>query len=289
MRLGAQMSAAGGVWKAFARAEQAGCEATMVYTKSNRQWRAKPISEQDIEKCHAETAKYRGQIEPLVVHAAYLINVASPKEDLWEKSRDALRDELVRAEQLGLELVVMHPGSHTGAGEAAGLGNIVRALREVITDTAGSATRICLELMAGQGTNLGATFEQLAYLLTETDAPNRTGICLDTCHAFAAGYDFRSADSYNAMLTQMEAAFGLDQVKVFHFNDSKHELGSGKDRHEHIGEGFIGAEGFAHFVNDPRWANHPAILETPKKIKGDDRDEFAIDRMNLERLRGLIV
>ncbi len=288
MKLGAQMSAAGGVWKAFGRAEQAECETTMVYTKSNRQWKAKPLDEKSIAKFKTEAEKYRGKIDPLVVHAAYLINIASPKPELWEKSRDALRDELDRAEQLGLELVVLHPGSHMGEGEEAGLARIAKALREVTADTAGYQTRVCLELMAGQGTNLGAKFEHLAYLLNEVDAPDRMGVCFDTCHVFAAGYDFRSAENYAAMIAELDNTIGLEQIKVFHFNDSKHELGSLRDRHEHIGEGFIGAEGFAHFVNDPRWKDHPAVLETPKKIKGDDRDEFAIDKMNLDRLRALI-
>ncbi len=288
MKLGAQMSAAGGVWKAFARAEKVGCETTMVYTKSNRQWKAKPLDEKAIVKFKAEAKKYVGQIDPLVVHAAYLINIASPKPELWEKSRNALRDELVRAEQLDLELVVLHPGSHMGEGEAAGLARIAKALREVTADTAGYKTQVCLELMAGQGTNLGACFEHIAYLLNEVDTPERMGVCFDTCHAFAAGYDFRSAEAYNTMIEQLDNIIGLDQIKVFHFNDSKYELGSRRDRHEHIGEGFIGPDGFAHFLNDPRWKDRPAILETPKKIKGDSRDEFAIDKMNLDRLRSLL-
>lgn len=288
MKLGAQMSAAGGVWKAFARAEKVDCETTMVYTKSNRQWKAKALDEKTISKFKAEAEAYHGKIDPLVVHAAYLINVASPKPDLWEKSRNALRDELNRAEQLGLELVVMHPGSHMGEGEEAGLNRIAKALREVTADTPGYSTKVCLELMAGQGTNLGAKFEHIAYLLNEVDAPDRMGVCFDTCHVFAAGYDFRSAEAYEQMIDQLDSVIGLDHIKVFHFNDSKHDFGSFRDRHEHIGEGFIGEEGFAHFLNDPRWQDHPAILETPKKIKGDDRDEFAIDKMNLDRLRSLI-
>lgn len=288
MKLGAQMSAAGGVWKAFGRAEKVECETTMVYTKSNRQWNAKPLDEKTIAKFKEEAEKYRGKIDPLVVHAAYLINVASPKPDLWEKSRNALRDELDRAEQLGLELVVMHPGSHMKAGEEAGLERIAKALREVTAETAGYKTRVCLELMAGQGTNLGAKFEHIAYLLDAVDAPDRMGVCFDTCHVFAAGYDFRTPETYEEMIAELDRVIGLEPIKMFHFNDSKHELGSLRDRHEHIGEGFIGDAGFASFVNDPRWADHPAILETPKKIKGDDRDEFAIDQMNLDRLRALI-
>lgn len=288
MRLGAQMSASGGVFKAFARADEAGCETVMVYTKSNRQWRAKPLDEKAIGKYKQEAEKYAGKVDPLVVHAAYLINVASPKPDLWEKSRNALRDEIERVETLGAELMVFHPGSHVGEGEEAGLARIAKAFNEVLRDTAGFKMRVCLETMAGQGTNLGAKFEHFAYLLNEVSQPERLAVCFDTCHVFAAGYDIRSAEAYAATMDEFDRVVGLDQIKCFHFNDSKFELGKRKDRHAHIGQGFIGTAGFANFVNDARWADHPAHLETPKVEKHDDGTETEMDGVNLATLRSLI-
>jgi deoxyribonuclease-4 len=287
MRLGAQVSAAGGVFNGYQRAADVGCETFMVYTKSNRQWAAKPLDKKTIAKFGATAAEFP-DIHPVVVHAAYLINVASPDDTIRPKSIDALRDEVERAEALGVTLMVLHPGSHMEEGVDAGTARIVDALQQVIDDTPGYGVRICLELMAGQGTNLGYTFEQLGTMLTDTDRPSRMGVCFDTCHAFAAGYDFRSAESYAAMIDQLDRAVGLEQVKCFHFNDSKYELGSKRDRHQHIGQGFIGTEGFAHFVNDARWADHPAHLETPKTEKDDDGNEIEMDPVNLATLRSLV-
>jgi deoxyribonuclease-4 len=166
--------------------------------------------------------------------------------------------------------------------------NIVRALRQVSAETPGYKVRVCLETMAGQGTNLGYTFEQLAYLINETDQPERVGVCFDTCHVFAAGYDIRSAAAYADTMDAFDRIVGLDQIHCFHFNDSKHPLDSRRDRHEHIGQGHLGAEAFANFVNDPRWAAHPAHLETPKIEKDDDGNETQMDPINLQTLRDLI-
>lgn len=288
MRLGAQVSAAGGVYNAFERGAEIGADTVMVYTKSNRQWAAKALTPLEIERCQAQAQAYAGRVDPLVVHAAYLINVASPDADLWQKSLNALRDELERAAALGVELLVFHPGSHMGEGEAAGLARIARALSQALADTAGSRTRICLETMAGQGSNLGHKFEHLQVLLDSVARPERMGVCFDTCHVFAAGYDIRTPEAYAATMAQFDAIVGLDQIYCFHFNDSKHELGSLRDRHEHIGKGHIGAQGFANFVNDPRWATHPAHLETPKSETEDDGREIEMDPVNLASLRGLI-
>ena len=284
MKIGAHMSAAGGVYKAFDRAAAVGCETVMVYTKSNRQWRAKPIPEKDVEKYQQMAAKYAGQVDPLVVHAAYLINVASPKPELWQKSADALRNEIERVELLGVKNMVFHPGSHMGEGEQAGLQRIAKALKQVIAETAGMNARICLETMAGQGTNLGAKFEHLAYLIDAVGDPERVGVCFDTCHVFAAGYDIRSAEAYAETMAQFDRIVGLEHIHCFHFNDSKFDLGTRKDRHEHIGRGYLGGQAFANFVNDPRWADHPAHLETPKKEKGDDGKEIDMDSINLQTL-----
>ncbi|MCO5191904.1 MAG: deoxyribonuclease IV [Anaerolineae bacterium] len=288
MRLGAQISAAGGVFKAFERAEAVGCETFMVYTKSNRQWNAKPLTEKDIAKYEEERDAYAESIFPMVVHAAYLINLASPDPAIWKKSADAIRDEIERAEAFGVEYLVMHPGSHMTASIEEGMDNIVRALRQVSAETPGYHVRVCLENMAGQGTNLGYTFEQLAYILTETDVPERMGVCFDTCHVFAAGYDIRSAEAYTETMDTFNRVVGLDQIRCFHFNDSKYPLDSRRDRHEHIGQGYLGTEAFANFVNDPRWADHPAHLETPKTEKDDDGNETEMDPVNLQTLRDLI-
>ncbi len=289
MKLGAHISAAGGLFKAFKRADEIDCETMLVFTKSNRQWKAKPISDQDVVQYEAEAAKYSG-IAPVAVHASYLINIASPKPELWEKSYQALKVEVERAATFGIPLLTFHPGSHVKSGEEAGLAAIVRGLGRLVEETAVSApnTIICPEAMAGQGTNIGYKFEHLAYIFSEIDADERLGVCMDTCHIFAAGYDIRTPETYAATMQQFDEIVGLDKIKFFHFNDSKFELGQRKDRHAHIGQGFIGAEGFANFVNDPRWANHAAHLETPKIEKDDDGNEVEMDPVNLATLRSLI-
>ena len=289
MRLGAHMSAAGGVSQAFTRAEAAGCDTMLVFTKSNRQWKAKPLTDEDITAYQQAVAHY-SDIFPVSVHASYLINIASPDAALWEKSCDALRVEVERAGMLGIPLLTFHPGSFVKSDAAAGLDQIVRGVKRVLAETAVSApnTTICLETMAGQGTNLGRSFEQLAYLLQNAGPHDRLGVCFDTCHVFAAGYDIRTPETYAATMAEFDRVVGVEHIKCFHFNDSKHELGSNKDRHEHIGDGFIGAAGFANFVNDPRWANHAAHLETPKTEKDDDGNDIDMDPVNLQRLRALV-
>jgi deoxyribonuclease-4 len=261
----------------------------LVFTKSNRQWKAKPLTDEDITAYQQAVAHY-SDIFPVSVHASYLINIASPDAALWEKSCDALRVEVERAGMLGIPLLTFHPGSFVKSDAAAGLDQIVRGVKRVLAETAVSApnTTICLETMAGQGTNLGRSFEQLAYLLQNAGPHDRLGVCFDTCHVFAAGYDIRTPETYAATMAEFDRVVGLEHIKSFHFNDSKHELGSNKDRHEHIGDGFIGAAGFANFVNDPRWANHAAHLETPKTEKDDDGNDIDMDPVNLQRLRALV-
>jgi deoxyribonuclease-4 len=195
-----------------------------------------------------------------------------------------------RAGQLGIPLLTFHPGSYMSGDEATGLANIARGLRRLVGETAVTSPNvtICLETMAGQGTNLGSKFEHLAQLLAEAGPSDRLGVCFDTCHVFAAGYDIRTPEAYAATLTEFDRIVGLDKIKTFHFNDSKFELGSQKDRHAHIGDGFIGLEGFANFVNDPRWANHSAHLETPKTEEDEAGNEIEMDVVNLARLRELI-
>lgn len=288
MRLGAHISAAGGLFKAFKRADDTDCETMLVFTKSNRQWKAKPITDEDIAAYEKEAATY-SNITPVAVHASYLINIASPDEALWEKSYQALKVEVERCGAFGIPLITFHPGSYVKSDEQKGLTKITHALQRLLEETAKSAanTTICLETMAGQGTNLGFRFEHLAYLLENAGQNPRLGVCFDTCHVFAAGYDIRSPEAYAATISEFDQIVGLEQIKVFHFNDSKFELGQRKDRHAHIGQGYIGLEGFANFVNDPRWANHAAHLETPKSEDDEDGNEVEMDPVNLAALRAL--
>lgn len=284
MRLGAHESIAGGPVQAFERGHTATCDAIQIFTKSNRQWRAKPLSEEDIGAWHERMSaeKASGGIFPVVAHASYLINIASPKEETWQKSLDALKIEVERCEALGVPYLALHPGSHLKAGEEVGLTNIARALSRLHAETPGFETMVCLEGMAGQGTNLGGTFEQLAWLLEHTNAGERLGICLDSCHLYSAGFDVRAPDGYAQTMEAFNRIIGLERLKVIHLNDSMHELGSRRDRHAHIGEGSIGLEGFRNFVNDPRLTDLPGLLETDKS------DDLHEDIENLARLRSLI-
>ncbi len=290
MRLGTHISTAGGVYQAFARAQEAGCDSMLIFTKSNRQWAAKPLAAEDID-LYKQTAAEYSHIYPTAVHASYLINVASPDEELWEKSYQALKDEMERAGVLGIPYLTFHPGSFMSGDETSGLNNIARALKRLLAETAASVpeTMVCLETMAGQGTNLGARFEHLASIMEQVGPNERLGVCFDTCHVFAAGYDIRTPKAYEATLAEFDRVVGLEHIACFHFNDSKFPLGSKKDRHEHIGRGHIGLEGFANFINDPRWADHCAHLETPKTEKDDSGQEIEMDVVNLAVLRELII
>ncbi len=289
MRLGAQVSTAGGLFKAFQRGDEIGCDSIMVFTKSNRQWKAKPLEEKDIAKYKQVTADF-AHIQPVAIHASYLINVGSSDEALWEKSYQALKVEVKRAEALEIPLLTFHPGAYIKADEATGLANIARALSRLMEETAGFKSIVCLETMAGTGTTLGFRFEQLAYLLKngQPAGGDRLGVCFDTCHVFSAGYDIRSPEAYEVTISEFDRLVGIEHIRCFHLNDSKHELGARKDRHDHIGRGFIGLEGFANFVNDQRWIDHPAHLETPKKEDDEDGNEIEMDPVNLRTLRSLL-
>jgi deoxyribonuclease-4 len=289
MRLGAHISTAGGAYKAFGRAKLATCESFLIFTKSNRQWAAKAFTDDDITFYKNAVTEY-ADLHPVAVHAAYLINVASPDPELWEKSYQALKDEVERAAALGIDLVTFHPGSYMDSDEQSGLDAIARAMRRLLAETAESApnTVICLETMAGQGTNLGGRFEHLAYVIEHAGPSERLGVCFDTCHVFAAGYDIRTLEAYAATMAEFDRIVGLDKIRCFHFNDSKYELGTGKDRHEHIGRGQIGLSGFANFLNDPRWADHCAHLETPPTEDGEDGATIDMNLINLAALRELL-
>jgi deoxyribonuclease-4 len=280
LKLGAHESIAGGLHKAFDRARSVGCETVQIFVKSNRSWAVKPLTEEDVARFKAKSEETG--IGPVVGHTSYLLNLGTHDEALWAKSRDMLIVELERCEALEVPWLVLHPGSHVGAGEEAGLVQVAQALGEVHAATPGFRTRILLETTAGQGTSLGCRFEHLAWLMEHTPEGERLGVCLDTCHVFAAGYELRTTAGYAATMEAFGRIIGLKRLHAIHLNDSKGNLGSRKDRHEHIGNGNIGLEGFRHVVNDSRLAGLPALLETPK---GDDLHE---DRENLAVLRSLI-
>jgi deoxyribonuclease IV len=279
MRFGAHMSIAGGVDKAFDRAEKAGCDSLQVFTKNSNQWNAKPFDDATLEAWKQREAETG--IWPVVAHDSYLINLASPKDDLWEKSIDAFGIELQRCDQLGIRYLVTHPGSHTGSGEEAGLARVSEALNRLHNEIPDLDVITLLETTAGQGTNLGASFEHLATITGGVEDKNRVGYCLDTCHIFAAGYDFRTPEQYAETMEQFDELLGIDRLFAIHLNDSKNDLGARKDRHEHIGQGFIGLEGFRQFVNDSRLADVPGLLETKKS------EDLSEDIENLATLRGL--
>jgi deoxyribonuclease-4 len=281
VHLGAHMSIAGGLDRAPLRGRQAGCDTIQLFTKSNRQWRAKPLSDREVNgfKANLEATG----IGPVVAHDCYLVNLAAPRATLWRKSVAAFRTELERAERLGIPYLVTHPGSHAGAGEAEGIARVAEALNVLHAALPHHRVQVLLETTAGQGTSLGCRFEQLAAILAQVERADRLGICLDTCHVFAAGYDIRSAEGYRKTMRELETCLGLARLKAIHLNDSKQALGSRVDRHEHIGEGRLGLAAFRRLLNDPRLRRVPMILETPK---GDD--PVRADRRNLARLRRLV-
>jgi deoxyribonuclease-4 len=277
--LGAHESVSKGLHYAFDKIRQVGGESLQIFTRNQRQWNPKPLSEEEIEK-YSESWQENGSMV-VASHASYLVNLASGKPDLRKKSINAFTEELRRCHQLSIPYVVLHPGSHTGDGVEIGLERFVSALDETI-DQAGSDTKVLVETTAGQGTGLGRSFNELGSIRNQSRFPDKIGVCLDTCHIFAAGYDIRTLKDYNKTMQEFDRKIGLDHLHFFHLNDSKKDLGSRVDRHEHIGQGCIGLNGFAHLLNDPRFQNHPMTLETPK---GDDLQE---DSENLKTLRSLI-
>jgi deoxyribonuclease-4 len=272
------MSIAGGFDQAIDRALSIGCTAVQLFVKSNMQWFARaPITEAEArlfrEKCAAMGAAF--------AHSGYMINLAATNPDFLARSREALREELLRADQLGLPFLVLHPGSHMGAGVEAGLARVVESLDLVFAEIPKVRTRVALECTAGQGTALGAEFEHLAYILNKVRQKRRLCVCLDTAHLFAAGYDISTEEKAAAVMQHFDRIVGLRHLAAIHLNDSKAALGSRVDRHEHIGKGRIGCEGFRYFMNAPELAAVPKVLETPKEK--DLKDDVA----NLAVLIGL--
>lgn len=280
--LGAHMSIAGGYHKAAEAAGVLGMGTVQVFTKNNAQWRAKEITDEEAE-AFAGAVKAAG-LERACAHASYLINLASPNSELWAKSVEGFAVELERAERLGLAGVVVHPGTATGIGEAEGIDNVVRGLDAALERAKAETVEVWLETTAGQGASLGHTFEHLAEMIGRVGRPGRFGVCLDTCHVFAAGYPLHSPEEFAATFGTFDRVIGLGRLRALHLNDSKKGLGSRVDRHEHIGEGCLGDEPFRHLLNDRRFAGLPMYLETAKGL----RDGVELDAVNLGRLRGLM-
>ena len=288
-RLGAHLSIAGGLPRAVDRAEASGCAALQIFTKSAGQWRARELPPEEIA-LFKRRVRQTG-LRPVVAHNSYLINLAAADPALREKSVESLRDELDRAEALGLDGLVMHPGSFTSGTESAGLRMIAEGLAQIFDERPEARTRVRLEHTAGQGTNLGHRFEHLAEIIQRLNGSRRVGVCLDTCHLIASGYDITSDKGYEETFRQFGRIVGFSRLKVFHVNDSKKPCGSRVDRHEHIGKGCLGLEPYRRILNDPRFAKLPMLLETPKLDTPASRrksDVDPLDRMNLNVLRGLL-
>lgn len=283
MLLGAHESASGGPDQAVGRALEDGCEALQIFVKNQRQWSQRMWTQEEAEAFRE--AYSQSGLRGLMAHAGYLINLCSKSASTVEKSVDALADELTRCAMLGVPYLVFHPGSHTGQGVERGIELICEGLERVYAleaEGAWASVTLLFENTAGQGTSIGWRFDHLQALFEGVHAPERFGVCYDTCHGHAAGYDLGREEAYREVWSEFDAKIGLDRLKAFHLNDSKHPLGSRKDRHEHIGAGFIGEEAFGRLVNDARFEGKPAVLETPALDNGGRGF-----RENLSRLKGL--
>jgi deoxyribonuclease IV len=280
---GAHLSIAGGVEKAAERARDIHADCLQLFVKSPSQWRFGPLADESVARFKA--AAREAGLAPLVGHASYLLNLASPDDTLYERSRQCLLEEWDRCARLGCDGLVVHPGAHMGSGEAAGLARIALALDWLHTERPKNPTRLLLETAAGGGSELCGRFEHLRYILQSVAQPERLGVTLDTCHLFAAGYDLRTAAAADETLGRLDETVGLARVCVVHANDAKGTLGSHLDRHEHIGRGNLGQEAFRLLVNHPALAALPFILETPK----EDARGKEMDPVNLRTLRRMVV
>ncbi|MFW2331588.1 MAG: deoxyribonuclease IV [Nitrospinota bacterium] len=277
---GAHMSIAKGLFNAVERGANVGCRAIQIFSKNSNQWRAAPLTETDIEKFRSNIDKFK--VDVVAIHDSYLINLASEDPVKHEKSLNAFIDEVDRADLLGVPYLVFHPGSHLGAGEEIGVERVADSLNQVFAKRADLKVNLAIETTAGQGTNLGYTFEQIGNIIDRVDRKEKVSVCFDTCHVYAAGYDFSTLASYKKTFASFDSAIGLEYLKLFHINDSKKPLSSRVDRHEHIGEGMLGPEPFKLLLNDERFFNTPMILETPKGI------DNKADLLNLARLKSYI-
>ena len=285
MRIGAHMSVAGGVSKAIARATLHGCEALQIFTKNANQWRAQPLAAEEI-RAFRDAADASG-LTPIVSHASYLINLATAAPVLREQSLAAFVDELDRADALGLRGVVIHPGTCTSGTEDEGLAAIAASIRAAFTMRPQGRAMVLLEHTAGQGRTLGYRFEHLARIIEHLDGSPRVGVCLDTCHLVASGYDIVSAHGYEETISAFDRLVGLSRLEVVHGNDSKKPCGSRVDRHEHIGDGCLGLEPFRRILADPRFANRPMLIETEKTQRSSRPGEIALDPLDVRNLATL--
>jgi deoxyribonuclease-4 len=279
---GSHLSIAGGYYKAADAAGALGMDTVQIFTKNNNQWQGKPLSDEDVRLFREAIARHKLRIP--CAHDSYLINLASPADELRAKSVDAFTIELERAEALGLAGVVMHPGSHLDSTPEEGLALVAEGVTESLRRTRGSKVEVWLEATAGQGTNLGHRFEHLQWLIDHIEPQDRLGVCVDTCHIFVAGYGLQTPPEYEATFSEFDDLIGVDRIRAFHLNDSKKGRGSRVDRHEHIGEGALGLEAFRFLLNDPRFAETPMYLETKK----EQRDGEEMDAVNLRTLKGLL-
>lgn len=279
-KLGCHVSIAGGMNTAIDRGRELGCDAIQVFTKNASQWKGKPLDPDDV-KLFKQKAKDGPW--PAMSHGSYLINCGSPDKAMYARSVAGLKDEVARCETLGIPYFVFHPGGHMGSGPPAGVKRVAAAIETALAEFPRGKTFACVEIMAGAGTLLGSTFEELAAIRDLVPHKKRVGVCFDTCHAYAAGIDFSDADKYGAMWDAFDETVGLEVLKCFQFNDSKFEFAAKKDRHEHIGAGFLGLEAFRLLVNDRRFDGFPMVLET------DPEDDACSGwKKDLATLRGLV-
>lgn len=274
---GAHMSTAGGFEKAIERGESINCTAIQIFTKSNRQWRAKKITDEQAQ-LFKDTLK-KSSIQSVIAHASYLINLGSPNTETVEKSKEGLFTELGRCDQLDIEYLVLHPGSHLKSGEQEALTRIAQNIDVVLSNYTGN-TKILLETMAGQGSSVCYTFEHIATILKKSKNKKKLGVCFDTCHVFAAGYEFGTPSSYTRLWQDFDNIIGLKKLKAIHVNDSKKECGSKVDRHEDIGKGKIELKAFGLLFNDVRFFDIPKVLETPR----DDLSDYARNMTVIKKL-----
>ncbi len=280
MKFGAHMSTTGGIWKALQRGRSINCEIVQIFVKNNMQWFGKPPSPNDLALFATELAT--NTFACVFGHAGYLINLGAPASEKRDRSIRSLIQEIQFAANLRLPFLVLHPGAHLGAGEKAGIKQVVAGLNEVLAATRQLPVRLALENTAGQGTCLGSKIAQFATIYDRVKQPQRLGLCLDTAHLFAAGYNIRVPKGWDAAIGEVESLIGLKEVLAFHLNDSKTGFGSRVDRHAHIGQGKIGRKAFRHIVKDARFQTHPGCLETPKS------DDLREDVQNLATLRSLM-
>lgn len=274
------MSIAGGLHLALERGASIGCETIQLFLRNSNRWKSKPRTEEELELYREKRAETG--IDPVFAHAIYLINLASPDDEVRAKSEDAYQEELARCHEAEIPYLILHPGSHRESGLEAGIALIAEAISRTYEEHPDYEVMTLLENTAGQGATIGRTLEELAEISEQIGDEAHIGYCFDTAHALAAGYEFRTAQGYKETFDRFESLLGLDKLYCLHLNDSQYDLGQERDRHEHIGQGYVGLEGFRRLVNDPRFADRPMLLETPKSA---DMQE---DVENLARLRKLV-